>query len=169
MPLSRRLSGPSSSIARTVDRYGVKVRGGTDLNGAPKTWTLDGSNNGTTWTTLDTQTGVVWTGGQMRFFTVSSPASYLYYRMNITDVQIAAGWPSFSEWELFEGSATRGYWQTSAGNGGNGFLGAVIEIGNGTLPRDGLRLSAVLVRHAVVFWPLAPTARTSPVLPGTPP
>jgi len=149
-------------VAHTVDRYGVKVRGGTDLNGAPKTWTFDGSNNGTTWTTLDTQTAVAWGGGQMRFFTVSSPASYLYYRMNITDVQVAAGWPSFSEWELFEGSSTTGglYVQTiGAGPAGNGFLHATIEIGDGSSYPTTDYEATVLAKSPLLFWPLKTDVR----------
>lgn len=52
---------------------------------APKTWTFQGSNNGSTWTTLDTQTAVsAWSAGEKRTYTFSNLTSYSYYRLDIT-------------------------------------------------------------------------------------
>ena len=51
----------------------------------PKTWTFQGSNDGTTWTTLDTQTN--WASANSSdwaTFTVGSPGSYLYYQLNVS-------------------------------------------------------------------------------------
>lgn len=56
-------------------------------NRCPKSWTFEGSNDGSTWTTLDTRTNVdqnIWIRWVERFFPISSPNSYLYYRLNVT-------------------------------------------------------------------------------------
>jgi len=55
---------------------------------APANWTLEGSATGGagTWAVLDTRTGITWASGQLRQFTVQTPASYRYYRLNITAV-----------------------------------------------------------------------------------
>ncbi|MCE5185117.1 MAG: discoidin domain-containing protein [Planctomycetaceae bacterium] len=51
----------------------------------PRDWQFQGSNDGTNWVVLDTQTGQSWAS---RYFTkqysVAVPASYQYYRLNIT-------------------------------------------------------------------------------------
>lgn len=51
---------------------------------APKAWTFEGSNNGTTWTVLDAQTNVGWFGGQVRSYGITNTTAYAYYRINIT-------------------------------------------------------------------------------------
>lgn len=54
----------------------------------PKTWTFEGSNDGSSWTTLDTQTGILWpTPGQTQAFAFSNSTAYLYYRINVTAAQ----------------------------------------------------------------------------------
>jgi hypothetical protein len=51
----------------------------------PKDWVLQGSNDGSTWTTLDTQSNQTFTERyQLKAYSVASPASYRYYRLNIT-------------------------------------------------------------------------------------
>lgn len=76
-------SGNEKSIAA----YSILQRPST-LNQAPRDWTLEGSNNGTTWTSLDARSGeTAWTEGVARTFIVSSPASFRYYRLNVTAVQ----------------------------------------------------------------------------------
>lgn len=55
-----------------------------DHAGSPTDWTLAGSNNGSDWTTIDTQAAVVWSGADPQSFTVASPGSYTYYRINVT-------------------------------------------------------------------------------------
>lgn len=67
-----------------VTSYTVCVFYGTS-NSAPSNWTLLGCNDGESWTLLDTQTNQInWGTTEMRSFTVASPNSYLYYRINIT-------------------------------------------------------------------------------------
>ena len=73
----------NSGIAGT---YTVTCGDGNNLTRAPKTWTLQGSNNDTDWDVLDTQTNVpAWTAlGEMRIYSISSPAAYRYYKLDIT-------------------------------------------------------------------------------------
>lgn len=54
-------------------------------NRDPKTWTLQGSNNGSTWTTIDTQTNIAWTDRyETQTFTITTPGFYFYYKLDIT-------------------------------------------------------------------------------------
>ncbi|MEO7099418.1 MAG: RICIN domain-containing protein, partial [Luteolibacter sp.] len=51
----------------------------------PKNWQFQGSNDGSTWSTLDTQSNQTFPGRyQVNTYTVASPASYRYYRLNVT-------------------------------------------------------------------------------------
>ena len=51
----------------------------------PKNWQFQGSNDGATWTTLDTQSNQMFAERfELKTYTVASPASYRYYRLNIT-------------------------------------------------------------------------------------
>lgn len=74
--------------AKTIYGYSVVGWSIDTWNGrCPKSWTLDGSNDGTNWTTLDTRTNVdqnIWIRWVERFFPLSAPATYLHYRINIT-------------------------------------------------------------------------------------
>lgn len=57
--------------AKTVVEYSIQAAPSTRGPRAPRTWTLEGSNNGTSWTVLHTvanSTG--WAGGEIRTFTV---------------------------------------------------------------------------------------------------
>lgn len=72
--------------AQTVATYALaplNMSGNTSRT--PSAWTFDGSNDGSSWTTLDTitsQTG--WSVGEIRTYTIASPGSYVYYRLNIS-------------------------------------------------------------------------------------
>jgi hypothetical protein len=51
----------------------------------PKDWQFQGSDDGLTWTTLDTQSNQVFAERfEQKSYTVARPASYRYYRLNIT-------------------------------------------------------------------------------------
>lgn len=57
----------------------------------PKTWTFEGSNDGTTWTVLDNQTltSSLYTKAgnkfkQLFYFTIANPKPYIYYRWRFT-------------------------------------------------------------------------------------
>lgn len=54
---------------------------------APKNWTFEGSNDGTSWTVLDTQTNITnWTISLLntKIYNIPNTTKYLYYRINIS-------------------------------------------------------------------------------------
>lgn len=72
--------------AKTVYSYGIVPWSSDNFpSRSPRTWTFEGSNDGTNWTTLDTRTTFVsWTQYAQTIFPISSPSSYLYYRLNVS-------------------------------------------------------------------------------------
>ena len=55
------------------------------LNRAPKTWTFEGSDDGTNWEVLDTQNFIVgWASNVAKEFTIRNPKEKQYYRLNIS-------------------------------------------------------------------------------------
>jgi hypothetical protein len=71
---------------RTVTSYAINFINGSLTSRAPKDWSLQGSNNGTTWITVDSRSGQTgWLGSSRRAFTVASPGAYTRYRLNVTD------------------------------------------------------------------------------------
>ncbi len=76
---------PAAQVAK---RYTVTNRNAGALTRAPKAWTFEGSNNGTTWDVLDTRTNQTdWAGGTVitKSFDLANTTAYLYYRINITE------------------------------------------------------------------------------------
>ena len=70
-------------------------------NQCPKTWTFQGSNDGSAWDTLDTQTNVAaWTRGEKRSYVTANTTAYRYYRVNITLNQGNTSFASIAELEL---------------------------------------------------------------------
>jgi len=70
-----------------LSSYKITVNTQPEPARAPKNWTMQGSNDGSTWTTLDTQTNQIsWGSGEARTFTIGSPGTtyYRYFRVNIT-------------------------------------------------------------------------------------
>ena len=52
---------------------------------APKSWTFEGSTDGSTWITLDTQLSQTgWAAGEARSFTFTTSTTYRFYRLNMT-------------------------------------------------------------------------------------
>ena len=72
--------------AQVVNKYTVANSGRVNIpDRAPKDWTMQGSNNGSTWTTLSTVIGETsWTQGETRTFTFTNSTAYLYYKLDIT-------------------------------------------------------------------------------------
>lgn len=52
--------------------------------GGWRSWTFEGSNNGSDWTTLDTRSGLTLSGNADNTFTFSNSTSYTYYRWRVT-------------------------------------------------------------------------------------
>ena len=68
----------------TISSY--QVTGHTTGGSAPKSWTLEYSDNGTNWTVADTQANITaWVPCEVKSFTVGgSPGAHLYWRLNVT-------------------------------------------------------------------------------------
>ncbi|MGV8972723.1 MAG: discoidin domain-containing protein [Rhodoglobus sp.] len=58
-----------------------------EIAGAPKNWTLAGSNDASAWTTLDTQNNIIFSGSTPQTFSFTNAVSYRYYRLNVTATQ----------------------------------------------------------------------------------
>lgn len=80
---------------------GVPTDESGETDRAPKTWTFEGSNNGSSWTTLNTQTNVAaWTAGEKRTYATSNTTAYRYYRLNITANQGDGSYVGIAEAEF---------------------------------------------------------------------
>ncbi|PKN90510.1 MAG: hypothetical protein CVU44_23675, partial [Chloroflexi bacterium HGW-Chloroflexi-6] len=91
------------ATAKIIAGYSIRARNDSYLIDSPEAWAFEGSSNGTDWTVLDTQTGVTsWSMNERKAFAISSPAAYLYYRLNISSNQSGTD-TSVSEVELLEG------------------------------------------------------------------
>lgn len=76
-----------SGVTKIITYYSITgVPADENLpNRAPKTWTFEGSNNGSTWTTLDARTNVpAWSMGEKRVYAVNNTTGYRYYRVNVS-------------------------------------------------------------------------------------
>lgn len=74
----------------------------------PKDFTLQGSSDGTTWTDLDRRTGIDFSGRfAKRTFDVTTPATYAYYRLDVTAVH-SGGIVQLADWDLSDGSTGSG-------------------------------------------------------------
>jgi hypothetical protein len=74
----------------------------------PKNWTLSGSNDGTNWTTLDTRSNEVFASRYLKkTYTIAAPATYLFYKLDITAIAGAtANTLQFAEWDLTGSTST---------------------------------------------------------------
>ena len=91
--------------AKIVAAYTLTARNGY-VNEAPKTWTVEGSNDNTNWDVLDTQTNVAaWAASEKRQYNLSAGVidAYQYYRFLETANQGNATNLSVAEIELLEG------------------------------------------------------------------
>ncbi|MFT4093878.1 MAG: DUF1735 domain-containing protein [Niabella sp.] len=91
----------SFSEAVLIDAYDM-----TSANDAserdPKTWELVGSNDGTTWVSLDVRTSELFADRLLtRRFNISSPGSYKYYRLKVTENGGATLFQQ-AEWRLLQ-------------------------------------------------------------------
>lgn len=74
-----------ASNAKFITSYGVGGAIGGQTTMSPKTWTLQGSNNGSSFTVLDTQTNASAFGNsELRTYSFTNYTAYRYYRMDIT-------------------------------------------------------------------------------------
>ncbi|MDQ0044276.1 discoidin domain-containing protein [Variovorax boronicumulans] len=86
-----------------VQRYSVMSGSDDDVVPRdPKDWQFQASNNGATWTMLDTQTDQVLAERlELKTYAIENPASYRYYRLNITANNGDGTFTGLSELRLF--------------------------------------------------------------------
>ena len=88
-------------VGKIIKRYGFFSWFSNAVN--IRTWTFEGSNNGSTWVVLDTQTNFVTGVSTFYSFDISAnTTSYTYYRINITAVQTLGSSPVIAELEMSE-------------------------------------------------------------------
>lgn len=91
----------TSGSSMLVTKY-VLVSGNDAPSRDPKTWTFQGSNNGTSWTTLDTRPSETFAGrGLAKSFILTTPASYVYYKIVVTANGGASIPGQIAEWEIW--------------------------------------------------------------------
>ena len=69
-----------------INRYRMLGSNDAEYTTVPKSWTFEGSNDGTTWTTLDVRTNQVLVQGVYSEYTFLSEASFNIYRLRFTAV-----------------------------------------------------------------------------------
>jgi len=68
-----------------VNRYGITNGNFNDPPQSPRTWTFEGSNDGTAWTILDTRTNeTAWTQNETRYYSFNNNLKFSYYRINVS-------------------------------------------------------------------------------------
>lgn len=75
--------------AKVIVKVTIRSAGNTTYyTRAPKTFTIQGSNDGTNWDTLNTQTNVAgWGQGEQRVYQFSNTTAYTHYRLHVTATQ----------------------------------------------------------------------------------
>ena len=76
----------------------------SDPSGAPRTWQLQGSNNGSTWTNVHSVTNApVFNTGEERTYNTTNTTAYRYYRLNVTQSQGTNAPGTNSNWVTMNG------------------------------------------------------------------
>lgn len=105
-------TGTTSSWLRVNFNYAIVVRR-IDVvaqfdypSYAPKTFTIEASNDGSIWATLATRTNeAAWFANERRSYTFSNGTAYLHYRINVTDIEnlaYSSGCVHIGELEFFD-------------------------------------------------------------------
>lgn len=97
-----------SGNAKVIQKYSliiVPVGFYSSRNDAPKTWTFEGSNDGSTWTVLDTRENEQdWAEGEKRVYEFENDTAYRYFRINVS-ANNGGTYLRIMEMEMFEGVA----------------------------------------------------------------
>lgn len=119
------------ATAKVISQYAITARNNAATQ-MPKTWKLQGSNNGTGWTDLDSQTNLTFTQAEKKTFQFSNSTAYLYYRLYITasndNNYVAIG--EFELMKLYEIKSINGLASASV-KSINGLVNASTKIING--------------------------------------
>ncbi|RPK28779.1 hypothetical protein [Paenibacillus xylanexedens] len=89
------------TTSKQIQMYSIRSY---DQSFSPKSWTFEGSNDGTTWDILDIRNNeLIWGTGTStrRVFTFSNNKSYIRYRLNISGV-VGQSYLIIEEIEMFE-------------------------------------------------------------------
>lgn len=106
--LSNYAIAPTSSWLRINFNWAIVIRAiaitaGSNASICPKSWTWEGSNDGSAWTVIDTQTNVAnWTNTERRYYTFQNGTAYLYYRINVTNVENTAFGTGYTAIDLLQ-------------------------------------------------------------------
>ena len=116
------------TTAAQVDFYRFITRNHSDHT-HPKDFKLQGSNNDSDWTDLDSQTGItgLGIGEASSMYEITSPDSYSYYRLYITDRDGSNSWVSVGELELYTNLLSESYTLT-AGAGTYALTGQTVAL-----------------------------------------
>ncbi len=91
------------STAQIVRGYAITAGGNATI--MPKSWTIEGSNDGTFWYVIDTQTLVAnWTNTERRAYSFNNATAYSSVRINVTNVENTAfgtGYTAIATLELY--------------------------------------------------------------------
>ncbi|MFZ1987803.1 MAG: cadherin-like beta sandwich domain-containing protein [Minisyncoccia bacterium] len=162
-----------------VNYYVVKGPDGGHLTYAPKSWTLDGSNDNSTWNTVDTVTNQKrWSAYESRTFTSDvATTAYRYYRLSISQSNNAT-YESITELYLYrqEPTTTTAYTLTGPVGGTNRiasrnftitpngvFTGTITPSDSGaggTFTPDSLTWSASKASKTFTYTPASTAAKT---------
>lgn len=114
---------PSSKV---IKRYALRTSN-TSIR-TPRTWTFEGSNDGSVWTVLDTQTNLSLSINSWYNYPIANVTAYTWYRVNITAANTAGNTLELGEIQMTE--------STSAGIGAGvngGFSmnnGVAVQVGS---------------------------------------
>ncbi|PIH56947.1 discoidin domain-containing protein [Paenibacillus sp. LK1] len=86
-----------------IYKYSIAVVG-VQYAATPKSWTFEGSNDGSNWTVLDSRSNIInWSAGVLRQeYTITNPQKFKLYRINVTDIGNAGAYVLIGELEMFE-------------------------------------------------------------------
>jgi hypothetical protein len=86
----------------TLYQYDLKAIVANQVGREAKDWTFEGSDDGANWTTLDTVAGESnWGSSEVRSFELDEPATFQYFRFNITANNGDATWVGFDGFQMY--------------------------------------------------------------------
>lgn len=94
-------------VGKIITQYAITGPVSGQSTMAPKTWTFEGSYDGSSWTVLDTQTNAAaWSAIEQRTFTFTNQRAYRTYRLNITANEGSGSNLSIVELRLYAAAIT---------------------------------------------------------------
>ncbi|WP_340016436.1 discoidin domain-containing protein [Paenibacillus sp. FSL K6-1318] len=85
-----------------VQAYTIKS-GDNSTTRTPKSWTFEGSNDGSSWTVLDSRVNETnWSTGEKRTYVFKNITKFLMYRINVTSNNGDTSYVSIGEMEMME-------------------------------------------------------------------